>query len=179
MAVISSVRPEMPFWDKLQKDECKTLQEFYRRADKIMHLETAREEVHVEKSTPSETLRETAQAGKSAPVEKNEENKKRKNGDRRRSPDANHKQAKSPDQRVSRPLPSKYTNFTDLTRSNEVVFLATEQIGVYKRPDLLQGDRSKRNQNKYYRYHKDVNHTTEECIMLKDEIEKLIHEEYL
>ena len=45
-----------------------------------MHLEIAREAVHVEKSTPSETLRETAQAGKSASVEKNEENKKRKLG---------------------------------------------------------------------------------------------------
>ena len=83
MAVISGVRPETPFWDKLQKDECKTLQEFYRRSGKIMHLETAREAVHARKSTPSETPREIAQAGKSAPVEKNEENKKCKNGDRR------------------------------------------------------------------------------------------------
>ena len=29
MAAISGVRLETPFWDKLQKDECKTLQEFY------------------------------------------------------------------------------------------------------------------------------------------------------
>ena len=84
--------------------------------------------------------------------------------------------AKSLDQRVPRPLPSKYTNFTNLTRSREEVFLATEQTSVYKRPDLLRGDRSKRNQNKYCRYHKDVVHTIEECIMLKDEIEKLICE---
>ena len=28
-------------------------------------------------------------------------------------------------------------------------------------------------------YHKDVGHTTEECVMLKDEIEKLIHNGYL
>ena len=30
MAAISGVRLETPFWDKLQKDECKMLQEFYR-----------------------------------------------------------------------------------------------------------------------------------------------------
>ena len=30
MAAISGVRPETPFWDKLQKDECKMLQEFDR-----------------------------------------------------------------------------------------------------------------------------------------------------
>ena len=45
MAAISGVRPKTPFWDKLPKDECKMLQEFYRRADKIMHLEIAWEAV--------------------------------------------------------------------------------------------------------------------------------------
>ena len=45
---------------------------------------------------------------------------------------------------------------------------------MFKRSDPLHEDHSKKNQNKYCRYHKDVGHTTEECIMLKDEIEKLI-----
>ena len=57
--------------------------------------------------------------------------------------------------------------------------MAVEQTGVFKRPDPLRGDRSKRNLNKYCRYHKDVGHTTEECITLKDEIEKLIRRGYL
>ena len=48
------------------------LQEFYKRVDKIMRLETTREAVHVGKSTSIETLRETAQVGKSTPTEKNE-----------------------------------------------------------------------------------------------------------
>ena len=54
MTTISEVRPETPFWDKLQKDECKSLAEFYRRIDKIMRLETAREAVQAGKPTPSE-----------------------------------------------------------------------------------------------------------------------------
>ena len=78
-----------------------------------------------------------------------------------------------------RPPIRKYNNFTDLTRSREDVFLATEHTGVYKRPSSMRGDRSKRNQNKYCQYHKDVGHTTKECIMLKDEIEKLNPEGYL
>ena len=69
---------------------------------------------------------------KSPTVEKNEDNKKRKSGDNRRSLDAHKKNAKSPDQRVTRPPPSKYNNFTDLTKSHEDVFLATEHIGVYR-----------------------------------------------
>ena len=67
MAAISGVRPETPFWDKLQKDECKLLMEFYRCTDKIIRLETACEVV---------------QAGKPTPSEKNNDNdKKWKNGD--------------------------------------------------------------------------------------------------
>ena len=54
MAAISEVRTETPFWDKLQKDECKLLMEFYRHTDKIMHLETARKAIQAGKSTPSE-----------------------------------------------------------------------------------------------------------------------------
>ena len=72
MAAIFGVWPDTPFWDKLQKDECKTLAEFYRCTDKIMHLETAQEAI---------------QAGKLAPTEKNNDNgKNRKNGDRHPSP---------------------------------------------------------------------------------------------
>ena len=106
------------------------LQEFYKRVDKIMRLETAREAVHAGKSTSIETLRETAQVGKSTPTEKNGENKKRKSGDRRRSVDANNKKAKSQDQRVPRPPRSKYNNFTSLNRSREDVFLATKHTGI-------------------------------------------------
>ena len=57
--------------------------------------------------------------------------------------------------------------------------MATEHKGVYKQLDTMRGDRLKRNQNKYYRYHRDIGHTTEECIALKDEIEKLIQKGYL
>ena len=50
---------------------------------------------------------------------------------------------------------------------------------MFKRPDLQRGDHFKMNQNKYCRFHKDIGHTMEECITLKDEIEKLIRCGYL
>ena len=102
-----------------------------------MHLETAREAIHAKKPTPIDTLRATAQAGKSTPIEKSRENKKCKNGDRHQSLESNNKKAKSSNQRVLKPSLSKYTTFTDLTGSIKEVILATEQIGIYKRPDLL------------------------------------------
>ena len=111
--MISRVWPETPFWDKLQKDECKSLQEFYRRVDRIMHLEIAQEAVQAGKSTPSE--------------KNNDHSKKQKNGDHRPSPDKTTKKAKAPDMRIPRPPPTKYTNYIDLTAPHEEVFLAVEQ----------------------------------------------------
>ena len=86
IAAISGVRPDTPFWDKLQKDECNSLSKFYRRADKIMLLKTAREAI---------------QMGKSIPAEKNNDNGKNwKNIDHRPSLEKTNKKPKAPDQRV-------------------------------------------------------------------------------
>ena len=127
-----------------------------------------------------ETAREAVQVGKSTPSEKNNDNNKKwKNGDRCPSSDKTNKKAKAPDLRVLRPPHGKFTKYTDLVASRDDVFLAAEQSGVFKRSDPLRGDRSKRKHNKYNRFHRDNDHTTEECITLKDEIEKLIYHGYL
>ena len=131
MAAISGVRPKTPFWDKLQKEEFKSLQEFYRHANKIMHLKTAIEAVQAEKSTLSE--------------KNNDHNKKRKNRDHLSSLDKTTKKAKAPDLRVLRSPPSKYMNYTALVALWEDVFFAVEQSRVFKAPDPLWGDRSKGN----------------------------------
>ena len=90
-----------------------------------------------------ETVREAIQAGKSAATEKSNDNgKKRRNGDRHPSPEKASKKAKAPDLIVPRPLPSKFTNYTDLVSSREDIFMAVEQTGVLKRPDPLRVDRS-------------------------------------
>ena len=104
MVAISRVRPKTPFWDKLQKDECKTLQEFCRRADKIMRLETAREVALTKRSTLAKASREIAPTRKTQSAENNRDNKKRKNGDRRRSPDAHQKKQRARIRGSSDPL---------------------------------------------------------------------------
>ena len=92
---------------------------FYRRADKIMCLETAREAI---------------QAEKSAATEKNDVNgKKQKNWDRQPSPEKANKKSKPIDLRVPRPPPSKFTNYTVLVSSREDVFMAAEQTRVFIR----------------------------------------------
>ena len=62
-----------------------------------------------------ETAREAVQAGKSTPSEKNNDNsKKQKNEDRRLSLEKTNQKAKTPDLRVLRPPPGKFTNYMDL-----------------------------------------------------------------
>ena len=128
VVAISGVRPDIPFWDKLQKDECKSLVEFYRFVKKIVCLETAQEAIQV---------------GKPALAEKrNDDGKKRKNGDHCPSSEKMNKKPKVADQRVLRPPPSKFTNYTDLVSSRKDVFMAVEQTRVFKPPDPLCGDHS-------------------------------------
>ena len=62
-----------------------------------MRLEIAREAVQAGRSIPAEAQREVMPPGKFESTEKNEDNKKRKSGNRRRSPDAHQKKTKSPD----------------------------------------------------------------------------------
>ena len=118
MATISKVRPKIPFWDKLQKDECKSVSEFYSHANKIMRLETAHKFVRARKPTPSE--------------KSNDNDKKWKNRDRRPSPEKTNNKAKASDLRVLWPPPGKFINYTDLVSLREDVFMAAEQTGVFR-----------------------------------------------
>ncbi|XP_010262512.1 PREDICTED: uncharacterized protein LOC104601030 [Nelumbo nucifera] len=43
----------------------------------------------------------------------------------------------------------------------------------------MRGDFANRNPNKYCHFHRDIGHDTESCRILKDEIKKLIHRDYL
>ena len=54
-----------------------------------------------------------------------------------------------------------------------------EGEGYLPKPTPLRGPLAKRNMKKYYRYHRDYGHDTEECYQLKDEIEALIRRGHL
>ena len=49
----------------------------------------------------------------------------------------------------------------------------------FRRPNLIKKDHSKRDPSKFCRYHRDIDHDTNECFDLKEEIEDLIRRGHL
>ena len=54
------------------------------------------------------------------------------------------------------------------------IFNPIQDQNILKRPKPKKGPAAQRNCNKYYKYHQDYEHDTEECFKLKKEIEALI-----
>ncbi|PON41634.1 hypothetical protein PanWU01x14_288080, partial [Parasponia andersonii] len=56
------------------------------------------------------------------------------------------------------------------------IYAVTNQKEQYRQPKPMKRDRTKRDPNKFCRYHNDIGHDTNNCFALKDEIERLIKE---
>ena len=73
---------------------------------------------------------------------------------------------------------SVYKVYTELNESRENIYLANENQVPFRRPDPMRNQKAKRDSSKYCRFHRDIEHTTDECRQLKDEIEGLISRGY-
>ena len=68
---------------------------------------------------------------------------------------------------------SKYTNYHSLTAPLDHIYAMTDR-GLYKSPEPMKGDRARRDIKQNCAFYKDIGHTTDRCIALKEEIERLI-----
>ena len=50
---------------------------------------------------------------------------------------------------------------------------------LYRPPEPMKGDKFHKDIKRNYTFHKDIGHTTDKCVALKDEIERLIRVGYL
>ena len=74
------------------------------------------------------------------------------------------------------PLP-KYINYHALNALLDPIYAVTKK-SLYKKPDVIRSDKSRRDVRKTCAFHKDIGHNTERCIALKDKIERLIRAGY-
>jgi len=69
--------------------------------------------------------------------------------------------------RRSKPLAGKFTNFTPLNTAINQVLMQIKNKGALTFPGKLNGDPSKRSRDKYCHFHRDHGHDTFECYDLK------------
>ncbi|KAL5564790.1 hypothetical protein UlMin_027954 [Ulmus minor] len=68
----------------------------------------------------------------------------------------------------------RFREYTPLTETVATVFNQAEHRGIFNYPPGIRTPANKRDNTKYCRFHRDTGHTTEECRVLKDEVERLI-----
>ena len=166
MAIRAGILPRSLLWKELQRKPVHSLAEFNRRALQVVGLEEAERAL----DNPDTAATSTAKKNDSGSGQKGQDNSKRKNG----SSHGDGGKKKKEDQYV--PL---YHVHTELNQSREHIFMNNERAVPFRRADTMRGPKSKRDPNKYCRYHRDRRHKTEEYRQLKDEIEGLISRGYL
>ncbi|KAG8380729.1 hypothetical protein BUALT_Bualt06G0046200 [Buddleja alternifolia] len=73
----------------------------------------------------------------------------------------------------------KYDNYTPLNASKNEILMYIQDKEYVKWPGKMRTPANKRNRNRYCRYHRDHGHETEDCELLKKEIEDLIKRGHL
>ena len=159
---------EISFWDELQQKECRKVDEFYRKACKYLKLEDTKEALCKIKGTTT---------GKNNNLERGVDDQKRQ-GKRR----GENKRAKSLKKQKNGPLENKgslpkYKNYHSLTASLDHVYTIKDR-NLYRPPEPMKGDRVRRDIKRNCVFHKDIGHTTDKCVALKDEIKRLIRVGY-
>ena len=157
-AAMGGVRPKTKLWNDLQERDCRTLEEFYARAEKHLRVENAEE----------------ALGKPDSPINNSKDRKEKKAKNEKSKPQD---QKQLPENRPSSAAPlTRYNFYTELNANRAEVFQANEGRVHFRKPFPIRKERTKRDQNKYCRYHRDVGHDTNDCHELKDEIEDLIRQ---
>ncbi|XP_057950945.1 uncharacterized protein LOC131145773 [Malania oleifera] len=75
--------------------------------------------------------------------------------------------------------PKKFSTYTPLNVPHSELLMQIRKKDYVSWPEPMQTPLHKRNMSKFYAFHRDHGHDTEECIQLKKEIEALIRRGYL
>ena len=164
MAITAGVLPGRKLWDNMLKREVTDLDDFYERAQKYIRVEDGHANLKVGKEEPH---------AKPPTNDGSNVAKKKRTYDGSRD-DQQRKTKRGGDHR-----PTAYTYYTNLTDTREHIYVTNEDRVPFKKPPPMRKDRSKRDPSRYCQYHKGIEHTTAECIHLKEEIEELIRQGHL
>ena len=112
--------PKTPFWDKLQQKECRTISEFYKKANKFLKLEESKEALRKAEGVAANKKNDLGE------VPDNNKSKDKRRGEDKRVNSSKKKKGASVE--TKGPFP-KYTNYNSFTASLDHIY--TWQIEAY------------------------------------------------
>ena len=71
----------------------------------------------------------------------------------------------------------KYTNYNSLNALLDHIYAVTDR-GLYRSPEPMKSEKTRRDIKRNCVFHKDIGHTTDRCVTLKDEIKRLIRADH-
>ena len=83
---------------------------------------------------------------------------------------------KDRDSRKAGPSSGRSQHYTPLNAPLDQVLMQIKDDQSLKWPEKMKGDPNKHNKNKYYNFHRDHGHDTDDCYDLKQQIENLIRQ---
>ncbi|XP_062075804.1 uncharacterized protein LOC133779923 [Humulus lupulus] len=170
------VLPGSPLWDDMQRKPVRSIVEFNTQAQRFVNVEEARSAL---KLTPKPIITTTTNVNLATTSAT--PSSSRPSGDnpsKRKNNEGNNSEANGGKKKKGEKYFSINTVYTKLTDTQENIFVTNENQVPFRRPDPMRNQKSKRDANKFYRFHKGIDHTTDECRQLKDEIEGLISRGY-
>ncbi|GAV83833.1 hypothetical protein CFOL_v3_27278, partial [Cephalotus follicularis] len=173
-ALNNGLRNNSSFTFSLLKKPAVDMADLLRRAEKYVNAE---EEMAAkkQKSPWSGHQEERGEHSRNAPRNK----EKREERSDLPKDDLRHKLSKRGDSpRRGAPVPS-YNNFAPLLDTRTRILAVEKDKVPIQWPEKMRSPAEKRDKEKYYRYHRDHGHDTEECRQLKNQIEDLIRKGHL
>ena len=144
------------------------MNEFYRKAHKYMKLEDSKKALH---------KAEGVAANKKNDLETVPDDNKGQ--DKRRGEDKRAKSSKKLRSGLvkNKGPPPKYTNYHSLNAPLDHIYVVTDR-GLYRSSKPMKSKRAQKDLKRNCAFHKDVGHSMDKCVALKDEIERLIRAGY-
>ncbi|GAV86593.1 hypothetical protein CFOL_v3_30022 [Cephalotus follicularis] len=173
-ALNSGMRNNSSFTFSLLKRPTVDMEDLLRRAEKYVNVEE--EMASRKRKKPwSGHQEERGEHSRNTPGNK----EKRKERSDLTKDDLRHKLSRRDDSpRGGAPIPS-YNNFDPLLDTRTRILAVEKDKVPIQWPEKMRSATEKRDTEKYYRYHRDHGHDTEECKQLKNQIEDLIRKGHL
>ncbi|KAL5564860.1 hypothetical protein UlMin_028024 [Ulmus minor] len=166
------VKEEMSVKDRNDSTACGALMAGLRSATVLKYMVSIKEDIsylelisEVRRHIQAEKTSDLEATG-SSKTEENENSNGKKNNVGNRNPIEN--QAPQNNQ-----VP-RFREYTPTTVPVATIYNENEHLGIFTIPSAIKTPVNQRDNTKYCRYHRDIGHITEECRVLKDEIERLI-----